>query len=264
VLIMPGLIVAVAVFLALAMAGAWQVQRATGNSGWVDVIWSFATGIAGLVFALSAQAVWWRQCLVAALVVAWAARLALHIAGRSFHASDDPRYAFLRQEWGDAFQSRLFLFLQIQAASAFVLAISVLLAARNPAPALRVQDVLAALVLIVGIAGEALADNQLRRFRADPANRGRICDSGLWAWSRHPNYFFEWLGWIAYPVFAIDLAGGAPWGWLALAGPAFMYWLLVHASGIPPLEAHMLRSRGDAFRAYQSRTNAFFPGPPKP
>ena len=260
----PWLILGVAGCLALVMAGAWQVQRITGNSGWIDAIWSFATGLAGLAFALSAHAVWWRQCLVAALVVAWAARLALHIAGRSAHGGDDPRYAFLRQEWGAAAQSRLFVFLQIQAACGFVLAVSVLLAARNPAPGLRPQDVAGTLVLIVGILGEALADGQLARFRADPANRGRICDAGLWGRSRHPNYFFEWLGWVAYPLFAVDFAGGAPWGWLAVAGPALMYWLLVHASGIPPLEAHMLRSRGDAFRAYQRRTNAFFPGPRRP
>jgi steroid 5-alpha reductase family enzyme len=82
--------------------------------------------------------------------------------------------------------------------------------------------------------------------------------------SRHPNYFFEWLGWFAYAVIAIaiDLTCSYPWGWLAVAGPVLMYWLLVHASGIPPLEAHMLRSRGDAFRAYQQRVNAFWPGPP--
>jgi steroid 5-alpha reductase family enzyme len=79
--------------------------------------------------------------------------------------------------------------------------------------------------------------------------------------SRHPNYFFEWMGWFAYAIIAIDFSGGYPWGWLALAGPALMYWLLVHASGIPPLEAHMLRSRGQAFRDYQHRVNAFWPGP---
>ena len=79
--------------------------------------------------------------------------------------------------------------------------------------------------------------------------------------SRHPNYFFEWLGWLAYPLFAIDLSGGYPAGWFALAAPAFMYWLLVHVSGIPPLEQQMLRTRGDAYRAYQQRTRAFVPLP---
>jgi steroid 5-alpha reductase family enzyme len=107
-----------------------------------------------------------------------------------------------------------------------------------------------------------MADRQLRAFAHNPKNRGKVCDAGLWAWSRHPNYFFEWIGWFAYALFAIDLSGGHVWGWLALTGPAFMYWLLVHVSGIPPLEAHMLRSRKKAFADYQKRVPAFFPSPP--
>jgi steroid 5-alpha reductase family enzyme len=117
-------------------------------------------------------------------------------------------------------------------------------------------------VLLAAIAGEALADGQLRQFRADPGNRGRVCDIGLWGWSRHPNYFFEWLGWVAYPLLAIDLRGDYPFGWLALSAPAFMYWLLVYVSGVPPLEQQMLRSRGAAYREYQGRVSAFFPLPP--
>ena len=113
---------------------------------------------------------------------------------------------------------------------------------------LRPQDYLAALILLSGIAGEALADAQLKHFRERPANRGRVCDVGLWRWSRHPNYFFEWLGWLAYPVIAISPYYPLfyPWGWATLLAPAFMYWILVHVTGIPPLEAQMLRSRGRA------------------
>jgi steroid 5-alpha reductase family enzyme len=101
----------------------------------------------------------------------------------------------------------------------------------------------------------------LRRFRAEPANRGHICDSGLWSWSRHPNYFFEWVGWLAYPLIAIGPTYS--WGWLALAGPACMYWLLVYVSGIPPLEEHMQEVRAEAFREYRARTSKFFPSPPR-
>lgn len=95
------------------------------------------------------------------------------------------------------------------------------------------------------------------------ANRDKVCDVGFWALSRHPNYFFQWLGWVGYAVVAIGPAGDWGWGWLALAGPALMYWLLVHVSGIPPLEAHMMRSRGAAFTAYAKRVNAFWPGAQK-
>jgi steroid 5-alpha reductase family enzyme len=153
--------------------------------------------------------------------------------------------------------------LQKQALVSIPLALSMVLAAFNPVAALRFQDWIGAAVLLLGIGGEALADYQLRQFRADPAHRGRICQVGLWSWSRHPNYFFEWLGWVGYPLLAIDLGGGNPWGYAAIAGPICMYWLLVHVSGIPPLEAHMLEMRPGEFRAYQHRTNAFFPAPPR-
>ena len=162
------------------------------------------------------------------------------------------RYAALRVEWGADFQRRLFWFLQIQAVAAALLTLSMGLAAANPAPFPRTQDFLGVLVLVVAIVGEGVADAQLRGFK------GRICDVGLWGMSRHPNYFFEWLGWVAYPLLAIDFSR-LDWAWLSLSGPAFMYWLLVHLSGVPFLEKHMLASRGDAYRAYQRRVGAFFP-----
>ena len=259
-------------FLALAlsaiMAFAWVVAGRTGQSGWVDAIWSFAVGGAGVAAALTpvgdGGAPTVRQGIVASLAAIWALRLGLHIARRTIGGADDPRYAQLRREWGAAFRRKLFWFLQVQAVAAFLLVLSILVAARNPASGLRLGDWLGILVLITSVAGEAAADRQLTRFRANPANKGRVCDVGLWALSRHPNYFFEWLGWLAYPAIAIDPTGTYGFGWIALIGPAFMYWLLVHVSGLPPLEAHMLRSRGDAFRAYQARVNGFWPGLPRP
>ncbi len=261
----PLLILLLAVMLSIIMTVAWAIAEGTGQSGWVDSIWSFAVGLGGLVAALTpvvgAPGLTERQILVAVLVAAWALRLGLHIAGRTRGGGDDPRYADLRAQWGDRARVQLFLFLQIQAASAFLLVLSILVAARNPAAGLGVIDALGALVLLGAVIGEGVADRQLTRFRADPAHRGQVCDVGLWGVSRHPNYFFQWLGWLAYAVIALQGVGSYPWGWLALSGPAFMYLLLVHLSGIPPLEAHMVRSRGDKFRAYQRRVNAFFPGP---
>ena len=262
---MTTLIVTVTLALSLAMAIAWMVQRRTANAGWVDVIWTFSTGAAGVAYALypvAQAAPTPRQWLVAALAAAWSLRLGLHIAGRARHGAEDARYAQFRTDWGAAFEFRIFCFLQIQAAAAALLAISMLLAARNPRP-LSLLDAAGVAILLIAILGEAIADRQLRDFRENPANRGRVCDTGLWAWSRHPNYFFEWLGWLAYPCFAIGPPGEYPWGWLALSAPLFMYWLLVHVSGIPPLEQQMLRSRGDAFRNYQARVSAFIPVPPR-
>jgi len=262
------LIVGVALGLGLAMAFAWSVQRRVGNAGWVDVIWSFALGIAGLVYALfplQAGVPTLQQWLIAAAAGIWSLRLGVHIAARTVHAPEDTRYANFRKEWGGDFQRRMFWFLQIQAAAAALLAVSMLLAARNPRPMWQL-DVAGLVLLMVALAGEALADWQLRTYRSQPRlggdSHGRICDVGLWSWSRHPNYFFEWLGWCAYPLFAICPAGGYDWAWFALSAPALMFWLLVHVSGIPPVEQQMLCSRGAAFEAYQARVSAFFPLPP--
>lgn len=260
-------LIAIAAALSLAMSLAWAAQQATGNSGWVDTGWTFGLGAVGVLCALApfpaapvASAP--RRTLVAIAVFAWAMRLGFHIASRTAGIVDDPRYAALRESWGPQRASRqMWLLAQKQALVSIPLALSIFLAARNPAPALRLQDILAALIFVAAIAGEAIADRQLREFRRTAA-RGAICDAGLWRWSRHPNYFFEWLGWLGYAVIAVDFTGAYAWGWLALAGPACMYWLLVFVSGIPPLEEHMLRTRGDAFRAYQARTSAFFPLPP--
>jgi steroid 5-alpha reductase family enzyme len=155
----------------------------------------------------------------------------------------------------------MFIFLQNQALGTIPLVFAIFVAARFPSDALRPQDFIGALILLIGIAGEGLADAQLKRFREEPANKGRVCDAGLWRWSRHPNYFFEWFGWLAYPV--IGLSAGYPWGLATLLAPIFMYWILVHVTGIPPLEEQMLHSRGERYRDYQLRTSRFFPLPPQ-
>lgn len=263
------LVVAVAVqsaALSVIMAGAWVVQQRTGNSGWVDTVWTFGLGLVGAAAALwtfASQDAHFRQFIVAGLLTVWALRLGLHIATRTAGISDDPRYAELIRGWGADARRQMLWLLQKQALVTIPLAMSILLAAHNPQQGWRAQDWLGISILFIAIAGEAVADRHLKQFRSNPAHRGQVCDVGLWRWSRHPNYFFEWLGWLAYPAIAIDLSGGYAVGWLALAGPICMYWLLAYVSGVPPLEAHMLRSRGDAYRAYQARTSAFFPAPPR-
>jgi steroid 5-alpha reductase family enzyme len=255
---------AATLFLSLVMATAWAVQRRTGQAAWADAFWSLGLGAAGIGVALAGPEAGTspRQWLVAVLIGLWGLRLGWHIAARAARGPEDARYARLRQEWGPDFQRRLFWFLQLQAGAAAFLAGTILLAAHRPA-ALGIQDLLAALLLLVAVAGETLADRQLAAFKADKRNHGQVADRGLWAWSRHPNYFFEWLSWCAWALFAIDVSGSWPWGWLALSGPAYIFWLLTRVSGIPLLEAHMRRTRPQAFERYARRTNAFFPGPPK-
>jgi len=250
----------------LLMLLAWRVQQASGNSTWVDVAWTFGTGIAGIALIL------WplpgqgpltdRQIVVAIIVAIWALRLGLHLLSRALRGRDDPRYAKLKESWGAAYVWKMPAFLQLQAVSVFILALFIMLAGRNPAPGLGVLDIIAMLVAAGSIIGEAVADREVARFASNPANKGKICEIGLWGWSRHPNYFFEWLIWVAYALFAIS---GFVWFWgvLAWLGPIVMYLVLVHASGIPPTEEHMLKSRGEAFRDYQRRVSKFVPLPPK-
>jgi steroid 5-alpha reductase family enzyme len=263
-------VVAIAAALSLVMSFAWVVERRTGNSGWIDTVWTFGLGAIGAASALvplagDTAANLPRPILVAAAIAAWALRLGVHIASRTAGIADDPRYAALREGFGKNAALQMWLLVQKQALVSIPLGVAIFLAAHNPSAALRLQDALAILVFAAAIGGEALADRELRAFRRTSSAAGAgICDVGLWRWSRHPNYFFEWLGWVGYPLIAIDFAGGYLCGWLALAAPACMYWLLVYVSGIPPLEEHMLRTRGAAFRAYQARTSAFFPWPPRP
>ncbi|MFK8252373.1 DUF1295 domain-containing protein [Ancylobacter terrae] len=255
--------VLVALALSLAMLAAYVIAEKMQRSGLVDGIWSLSTGsvaIAALIFVPAADADGWRRLLVACLVAIWSLRLGSHLLLRAARGGDDPRYAWLRQQWGADARRRMFLFLQAQAIAAIPLVATVLFAGGRPG-ALDIIDLLGVSLVIVAIVGEAIADRQLSAFRA--GSHGKLCDRGLWSWSRHPNYFFEWLIWLGIAVIALDPRGSYALGWCALIGPLVMYWLLVHVSGIPPLEAHMLRTRGDLFRAYRARVSAFWPWPPR-
>ena len=171
---------------------------------------------------------------------------------RTARGGDDPRYQQLRVEWGDKASGQAFL---VSSGAGGGRPCSRSVDRARPPIGRRSGSMFAtrwaSSVFGVAIFGESTADRQLARFGRDPKNKSKICDVGLWGLSRHPNYFFEWLVWVAFALIAIAPAGHYPWGWFGLAAPVLMYVLLVHVSGIPPLEAHMLRSRGDAFRLYQ-------------
>jgi len=244
------------------MAAAWAYGLATKNGGWTDVFWSFGTGLVLAAAALLAQGpegIGPRQVLVAAFMIVWGLRLGLYLGPRVAGGPEDPRYAAFRKAAKNYPLTMLWVSLP-QAPATALLGLSVVAAAQRPGAALDARDGLAVLVFLAAIAGEAVADAQMKRFRENPANKGQVIETGLWAWSRHPNYFFQWLGWIAYPVMALDLS--RPVSFLTLVAPAVMYGLLRHVSGVPPLEAAMLKSRGDRFRDYQRRVSVFFPLPP--
>ncbi len=256
----------VLVAMAVVMSSGWLFQRAVNNGGWSDVFWTYGTGascaLACLVPFGGADSPTWRQMLVAALAAIWSLRLGTYVATRVARGAEDARYADFRREWGARFQRNMFGLLIVQAPVTAILSLSILVAARQPHPGVRIADLLGALILIGSILGEGLADQQMKAFRADPASKGKVCDTGLWAWSRHPNYLFEALGWLAYPVIALDLAH--PFSLLSLIAPIVMFIVLRFGTGVPPLEAAMLKSRGDAYRLYQARVSAFWPRPPKP
>ena len=251
--------------MAICMTAGWWAQWRGGDGGWTDVFWTFAMGLVGAAAAMAARPgpPDLRQVIIALLLGAYALRLGSHILARVRRGPEDPRYADLRSQWAPNAQKMMFGFLQAQAFAGALLLASVAAAARKSDPALGWRDGAGFLILIMAIAGESVADRQLRAFAADPAHRRQVCETGLWAWSRHPNYFFQWLGWLAYPVIAVDVSGHDLWSWISISAPAYMYYLLRHVSGVPPLEAHMRASRGQAFADYQARVSVFFPRLPK-
>jgi steroid 5-alpha reductase family enzyme len=129
----------------------------------------------------------------------------------------------------------------------------------NTTPELSILEYAGAALWTICIIGEATADAQLKRFKSKPENKGKVCNVGLWSYSRHPNYFFEWMIWVSYFIFAC----ASPWGWISIVCPAIILLLLFKVTGIPLTEEQSIRSRGDAYREYQRTTSVFVPLPRK-
>jgi steroid 5-alpha reductase family enzyme len=240
------------------MAAVWMLQRRTRNAGYVDVAWALLLGAAALGFGWFARGDAATRAAVAVLGGLWGFRLGLHLLHRVLREPEDGRYAHLRAHWA-GHQGKFFGFFQFQALLVVLFATPMLAAAQNPTP-LTTTHLLAAVALwVIALGGESLADLQLDAFRRDPANRGKTCRAGLWRYSRHPNYFFEWLHWFAYVVLAI----GSPLFALSWIGPVVMFVALNWITGIPFVEAQSLRSRGDDYRAYQRTTSRFIPWIPR-
>jgi steroid 5-alpha reductase family enzyme len=249
--------------MAAVMVAAWAFGLWRRNGGWTDVFWTWGSGAtlttAALVPLLAGGPPEMRQLMVAAMVAIWTLRLGLFLTPRVASHPEDPRYAAFREQWGPRYPLNMLFVTLPQAPASALLSLSVITAARTPGP-LGWRDALGVAIFLAGIVGEAIADGQMKAFRAT-GQKGAVMDRGLWAWSRHPNYFFQWLGWVAYPVIALQPAW--PVSWISLAAPVVMFGLLRYVSGVPPLETVMLASRGEKFRDYQRRVSAFFPRPPK-
>lgn len=245
--------------LAVTMALAWGRQRTTRNAGIVDPLWAASLGALAVVYALVAEGWGPRRALVGGLAGIWSLRLTWHLICRYRREPEDGRYQILRERWGPKFEGWIFWFFQAQALLSVLLSLTFLALCTAPQSGWRFQDAAGLLIWLVALTGESIADRQLRTWRADLANHKRTCRSGLWRYSRHPNYFFEWLGWTVYPVLCI----GLPYGQALWLTPGLMLFLVLRVTGIPPTEEQSLRSRGEDYRAYQKTTNAFFPGPRK-
>jgi steroid 5-alpha reductase family enzyme len=237
----------------------YALARGIDNYGIVDIAWSYSFGLLALIYSLFGAGWPVRRALIAAMVTVWSIRLGTHLLVRIArkHPEEDGRYRQLRKDWGSGFTMKMAGFFQLQAVSVVVLGIPFLAACSNTEPALHPLECCGATLWLVAISGEALSDAQLLLFKRNPKNSGAVCDVGLWHYSRHPNYFFEWLIWVSYFLFAC----GSPWGWIGILSPLSILYLLLRVTGIPATEEQSVRSKGAAYRRYQERTSAFVPLP---
>ncbi len=252
-LMLIGLIIAVALFSIF-----WLIQYVIDDSGIVDVGWGASVAAIGVFFCFMTDGNVTRRWIGAILILAWAVRLSFYLFQRWRRLPEDGRYVALKEKWGKQAQLRMFRFYQMQALGCYFFALPMLLAGSNQ-NGLGWTDWLGVAIWVFSIAGEAIADHQLHKYRQDPKNKGEVCKLGLWRYSRHPNYFCEWFHWWSYVMLAIT----APFGWLTILAPIAMWFFLTRVTGIPLTEIQAIKSRGDKYRAYQATTNAFFPWFPK-
>ena len=228
------------------------------NYGVVDVFWAFD-------FLVIAAITWWladgfalRKHIVCGLAVLWSLRLGFYLSKRVLGHLDEEegRYKQLRSEWGTA---KFFVFFQMQAFSNVFLSIPFFIIALNKTEELSIVEYTGAALWLLCICGEGLADWQLQQFKKNPANKGKVCQAGLWNYSRHPNYFFQLSIWISVLIFALP----SPYGWLAVVCPLSIGFLIFKVTGIPMTEEQSLRSKGEAYKEYQRTTSVFVPLPKK-
>jgi len=242
------------------MVSLWLLQRRTRDAGIVDVGWAACLGLAAAFVAITGEGDTVRRALIGTMGALWGLRLASHLLfDRVLRGPEDGRYQMLRERFGPRINPILLAFFLGQGLLIIILSSPFILASSDLRPAPGLLDLLGLATWTLGLAGESLADRQLKAFKSLSQNHGAVCQIGLWRYSRHPNYFFEWLMWIGYTL----VASGASYGWVAWTAPAVMLILILKVTGIPPTEARAIRSRGDAYRRYQQSTSAFIPWFPR-
>ena len=238
----------------------WLIHLRTGNAAIVDAGWAGGLALLGVLYAALGGGYWLRSALIGAMSAIWGLRLAIYLlATRIIGHPEEGRYLELRRDWKTNIPLKFLLFYEFQALLCVVLALPFLIASRNPDVGISVMEWTAVALWVVAMVGEDTADAQLSKFKSDPSNKGRTCQAGLWRYSRHPNYFFEFLIWVAFALFALNSPGGF-WG---LLSPALILYFVLRVTGIPATEAQAIRTRGEEYRRYQRTTSAFVPWFPK-
>jgi steroid 5-alpha reductase family enzyme len=242
------------------LGGLYLVQRRTRDATAVDAGWALSLVLIAVLYAVLGPGELAHRVLIATLAGLENLRIAWLVRGR-IGKDEDTRYRQLRARWRERGreQTTFAVFYQAQALVAAALSLPFLLTVFNRHHGLEPIEWAGAALWLVAAPLEAVADLQLKRFKSGPENRGKTMRSGLWRYSRHPNYFFQWLTWVAYGLVAL----AAPWGWLGLLAPAFILYLILFVTGVKPSEEAALESRGDDFRRYQRETSVFVPWFPK-
>jgi steroid 5-alpha reductase family enzyme len=239
------------------MLAVWFWANKIKNAGVVDIFWSYNFPVIAIILLLLAPGFEPRKLLLCGMVVIAGLRLGTYILIRtvSHLHEEEGRYQQLRKEWAPNPDRKFFWFFQMQAISNVLLAVPFFIVVMNSDPELSPLEYAGTGLWVISVLGEAIADWQLKKFKKDPQNKSKVCSEGLWNYSRHPNYFFQWLMWMSYFVFAL----ASPYGYLAIISPAIILYLLLRVTGIPMTEEQSIRTKGEAFKRYQESTSAFIP-----
>jgi len=238
----------------------WFLHLRVPNASLADVGFCLSLGIIVLACGISAVGDLPRRILISGMGLFYALRLGhFLLTNRVWNKTEDPRYQIIRTRLGQWEGAGMFGYFQLQAPASLFFAGLLCWTMNHPADGVRGWDGLGVMIFLIAIIGEGMADRQLTLFRENPLNKGKSLQTGLWRYSRHPNYFFESLHWWAY----VPMAVGLPWGWAAIFWPMLMTISLLWITGVPWAEAQALASRGNDYRDYQRRTNMFFPWFPR-
>ena len=239
----------------LTFAWLWAIK--IKNAAVVDFFWAYNFTVIAIILLWLAPGLEIRKIIICTMVIISGLRLGTFLAFRilSEVEIEEGRYKQLRKGYGAHVNSRFFLFFQMQAASNVLLSIPFFIITYNSNLVINVLEYSGFAVWFLSLIGESIADRQLSVFKSDPRNKGKVCQKGLWYYSRHPNYFFQWCMWLAYFLFAL----GSPHGYLAIFSPVVMLYLILKVTGIPPAEAQAIKTKGEAYRQYQKTTSSFIP-----